>query len=398
MKLPKNLQRFQIIVPAFNEEESLDAVIQHAYDYGYFNNLLIVDDASTDSTPEILKKWSNNFGLRVIRLQENCKKEGAVKVAMKALQKAGELKPFTLLLDADSMLIGDLSNKDVPQQIEKCIQQMLVSLCKGMAFRIEVSPLCSTTFFDKCAFADYTAMQFDQWLLALQHQLWVINGVGGIFDTNHLMKILDEIEPDFETGDLIITVKLMIDKQIVAFSSGFSVETFVPRDLRSYFNQRRRWERGTTKVLWNERFFYFKLFPGLRLMALSTIIHLSLYLGLITSTVLIILDNITWIDFFTIWIFSALAWFAVSIIKGAIIKITRPDLQMKRFVLCAALNSLLWFFVTSPARLTGFFEAIYQIITGASRFKSHSQITVKYSWVPTQDTHVVAARKIALTE
>jgi len=95
--------------------------------------------------------------------------------------------------------------------------------------------------------------QFDQWLVGKQQKLWVINGPGGLFITEHLLQILRSIIPDFETGDLLITVELMKQRLPIEFYPDIAVSTFVPTTLHEYFNQRRRWERGTTKVLWNDR-------------------------------------------------------------------------------------------------------------------------------------------------
>lgn len=373
--------RFQIVVPAFNEQESLEHVLRHAMDCGYLEHLLIVDDASTDSTPQILERWARDYGLRAIRLQRNCKKEGAIRVGMEAIRNAGELKPYTVLLDSDSMLVGDSSGGTMVAQIERCIDQMQQAGYKALALRIDAVLGSRPTLFEACAFADYTAMQFDQWLVGLQGQLWVINGPGGIFETNHLLPILQDMEPDFETGDLLITVKLMIQCQPIGFCPSFCVETFVPRGLHSYFKQRRRWERGTTKVLWNELTFYLGIFTRLRLLALLTVIHLSLYLGLIAALGLMLLGRMQWSNFCTVLVTSAALWFVVSVIKGMVIKLMRPGFRFWRYCGCTVMNSVLWLLVTTPARITGFAEGVRQILSGACRPARQTHELVQHAWL-----------------
>jgi cellulose synthase/poly-beta-1,6-N-acetylglucosamine synthase-like glycosyltransferase len=380
--------RFQIVVPAFNEQESLEHVLQHALEQRYLEHLLIVDDASTDSTPQILERWVRTYGLRAIRLQTNCRKEGAIRVGMEAIRDAGELPPYTILLDSDSMLIGDSSGETIVAQIEKCIDQMQRDGCKALALSIE--PVLGTrpSLFEACAFADYTAMQFDQWLVGLQGQLWVINGPGGIFETNRLLPILQDMEPDFETGDLLITVKLMIQCQPISFSTSFCVRTFVPSDLRSYFKQRRRWERGTTKVLWNEMNFYLSMFTRLRLLALSTLIHLSLYIGVIATVGLILIGNLHWSNLPTVLGASALLWFVVSLFKGAAIKLLRKELSLWKYCCFSFANSALWLLVTTPARITGFTEGIFQIFSGVSRPIRQSRKPIQHAWLGSSPTIV----------
>lgn len=372
---------FQIIVPAFNEEKTLERVLIHARDRGYLEHLVVVDDASTDSTPQILKYWAGEYGLCAIQLEKNCRKEGAIRLAMEALHGAGELKPYTLLLDADAMLIGDLSSISLEEQIQQCINEMRKHEHKALALRIDVAQRGMSTIFESCAFADYSAMQVDQWLIALQGQVWVINGVGGIFETDHLLPILKNMQPDFETGDLLITVKLMSEKRAIGFRPAFAVETFVPVNLVGYFNQRRRWERGTTKVLWNEARFYLGLFPGLRLLALWTVIHLSIYVGLIFSVGLMITGEMDWSKFIHILFISALIWLGLSLVKGVVLKIQRPKFEFFRYGACAVINGLLSLLVTTPARLTGFFEAIFFLSFKSSRQPNSVQHGVNHAWL-----------------
>ena len=372
---------FQIVVPAFNEGEMLEHVLQHAREWGYLKHLVVVDDASTDATHQILERWVQHSELRALRMEHNCKKEGAIRAAMEALQDAGELRPYTLLLDADSMLVGDSSGKEITSQIEQCIEKIKQCNQKAMALRIDVASREVSTVFERCAFADYSAMQVDQWLVSLQEQVWVINGVGGIFETDCLLSVLQDMEPDFETGDLLITVRLMSEEHRISFCPTFVVETFVPVTLRSYFNQRRRWERGTTKILWNEMRFYTGLFARMRLLALWTLVHLSVYLGLIATIGFILVGKMDYSMFSVVLFTSALLWFWVSMIKGFALKIFRPRFKLWQYSFCAVMNSLLWILVTTPARLTGFIEAVVHLSLRRSLRGNRMQPLARHTWL-----------------
>ena len=358
---------FQIIVPIFNEEKTLEQVLLYAKKNEYLKNIVFVDDASTDSSPQILGKWAKNEGIRAISLSNNLKKEGAIRAVLEILAKEGDLASFTVLLDSDTFINLPETGEVVDSQIEKAIAHMEACELSALAFQINAISDAKKNIFSYGAFADYAAMQFDQWLVGKQQMLWVINGPGGIFQTKHLLQILKSIVPDFETGDLLITVELMKQKLAIEFYPDISVSTFVPTTLKEYFNQRRRWERGTTKVLWNERKFYFFLFGQLSLLAVSTLIHLSLYIGLLASLVMVVSDVMSTNDFFNAIVVAISIWFIVSILKGLWLRRRRAHFPFFRYCLCAIGNGVLWAFITTPARITGFSEGIVQIFLVSNR-------------------------------
>lgn len=383
---------FQIIVPTFNEEETLEQVMLYAKEHGYLKHLVFVDDASTDSSPAILRRWAQKEGVRAIRLEENKKKEGAIRAALEILEHGSGLAPYTILLDSDSLIAHKSDQGTLDMRIAKAIDHMETNGLAALAFRIDAICAIKNSIFSSGAFADYSGMQFDQSLVGMQRQLWVINGPGGIFETYRLLQILRSIVPDFETGDLLITVELMKEGERIEFFPSLAVLTFVPNNLQSYFNQRRRWERGTTKVLWNERLFYWRLFTRPSWLALLTLIHLSLYIGLATSLIAIVLGAMEASDFGKVVVVTAVVWYGISVIKGIGLKLQRPEFPLIRYCLCAISNAALWTLVTTPARLTGFFEAIFQLMMrpkSAGPRLSGSQ--ADYSWL-----HLGEGRQLVL--
>ena len=375
---------FQIIIPTFNEQDNINYILKHALDNNYLKHIIIVDDCSTDNTRFILEQWVKSCDLKVISLSKNCKKEGAILLAMSILKKEKKLKPYTLLLDADSMLIGDGSDISKLTQIENNIIYMKKNNYIAMALRIDVHLRHAPTLIEKCAFADYTAMQFDQWLVGHQDQLWVINGPGGIFKSKDLLNILNNIVPDFETGDFIITIDLMKQKSKICYNSKFSVDTLVPKNLKTYFLQRRRWERGTTKVLWYEKIFFLNLFRNFRLLALFTLIHFSVYIGIIASFVMILLGALSLFDIPYVLIGSSFIWFCITLIKGVILKTMRPELEFDKYFVYALINSLLWLFITTPSRLFGFAEGLIKILKIKNDPYFNADLC-SYHWIDVKD-------------
>lgn len=143
----------------------------------------------------------------------------------------------------------------------------------------------------------------------------------------------------------------------VAFYPELQVRTYVPRTIRVYFRQRRRWERGTTKVLWWERGFYGALFRSGKLLAVEMVIHLSLYLGLIAAVLSTLLDPdpagnaLKWIACGYVF------WLVVNLLKGWWNRPMRAEGHWRKYVVFCAANGVLYLLVTIWARLAGFTDA-----------------------------------------
>mmetsp|Transcript_10782 Transcript_10782/g.21635 ORF Transcript_10782/g.21635 Transcript_10782/m.21635 type:complete len:292 (-) Transcript_10782:1198-2073(-) len=92
-----------VVVPAYNEEERLAAMMDEALSdltiFGHTFEVLVVDDGSRDATADVALGYTQRYGadtVRVLRLQQNCGKGGAVRAgAMRARGK------FILFADAD---------------------------------------------------------------------------------------------------------------------------------------------------------------------------------------------------------------------------------------------------------------------------------------------------------
>ena len=112
--------RLSVVVPVYNEAGVLKELVERcslaARDaVGASFELLVVDDASDDRTPEVLRELSNPR-LRVVRLEQNSGQYGATRAGLKAA--AGE---WVVVLD------GDL--QDPPELIPKLFDAARESDC-----------------------------------------------------------------------------------------------------------------------------------------------------------------------------------------------------------------------------------------------------------------------------
>lgn len=81
-----------VVIPAYNEEERLPAVLEAVNACSLVRQVIVVDDGSEDETFKVAK----NFGVKVIRLDRNIGKAGAVWVGLQHVKQ-----PIVVLLDAD---------------------------------------------------------------------------------------------------------------------------------------------------------------------------------------------------------------------------------------------------------------------------------------------------------
>ena len=114
-------KQFIILAPCYNESQVIKTFLDElelklsSSDYSYF--VLIVDDASTDSTLEILTKYKFNnvkFELKVIRLINNSGHQEAIRQGLNYAKK----------LDSDirGLIVLDSDGEDDPSAINELIQ------------------------------------------------------------------------------------------------------------------------------------------------------------------------------------------------------------------------------------------------------------------------------------
>ena len=97
----KNSFKLSIIIPCYNENQTIDKIIskisKSISTYNYLNyELIIVDDNSTDGTKDKLKKYELDKNINVLFHNENLGKGTAIQSAIRHV--SGEL---VLIQDAD---------------------------------------------------------------------------------------------------------------------------------------------------------------------------------------------------------------------------------------------------------------------------------------------------------
>jgi glycosyltransferase involved in cell wall biosynthesis len=124
-KTNQNLQSVSVIIPAFNEEPSIYNVLQTVIESELANEVILVNDGSTDKTGII----GEHLGAEVIHISQNSGKANALSVGLKRASY-----DVVLFLDAD--LIGLKPNHifDLLQPVLKKEVKMTIGKFQSGAF------------------------------------------------------------------------------------------------------------------------------------------------------------------------------------------------------------------------------------------------------------------------
>ena len=85
-----------VIIPVLNEEKTIAEVIQQVRDTGLVNEIMVVDDGSTDGTQEILRQYENDPLVTLIFSPKNEGKGAAVRKGINAARSR-----YAIIQDAD---------------------------------------------------------------------------------------------------------------------------------------------------------------------------------------------------------------------------------------------------------------------------------------------------------
>ena len=85
-----------VLVPVYNEEATLDALLERVRKAPYVKQVIVVDDGSSDGTAARLQCWRDVPGFEALAHPRNRGKGAAIRTAL-----ARATAPFTIIQDAD---------------------------------------------------------------------------------------------------------------------------------------------------------------------------------------------------------------------------------------------------------------------------------------------------------
>lgn len=120
----KEYMKLSVIIPIFNEKDTLKEIISRVQETGIPNEIILVDDGSSDGTINIVKEYEGKEGFRIIIHNKNQGKGAAVRSGLNAA--TGDV---LLIQDADL----EYDPRDYPTLL-KPIEEGLADVVYGSRF------------------------------------------------------------------------------------------------------------------------------------------------------------------------------------------------------------------------------------------------------------------------
>ena len=262
-----------VLIPAYNEEDTLEATVKSIYeiDYNNIKEVIIINDGSTDRTLEIAKKLKEKYpNLKIL----NKKNSGKADSLNKSLQFAtGEL---IVVIDADSY-----PDKNSFKRLVGHFDDPKVGVATGAC-----TPRNRETFLEKMQVLEYKVIAFTRKLLQFIDSIYVAPGTLAMYRREALIDV-GGFDTKNITEDIEITWHLIDRGWKVRQTLNAYVTTTVPNKIKYWYRQRRRWALGGLQCIskYKSRLFQ-KNMLGFFIVPFFT---LGLFLGLIGMTIFLYL-------------------------------------------------------------------------------------------------------------
>lgn len=242
----KPVTGFSIIIPARNEEENISACIQSILKNNYPQHLfeiIIADDFSTDSTPQIIESFSLEFSnIRQIKLS-NIITQNINSYKKKAIEIAIEQSRFQWIITTDADCI--LPNKWL------CLYDAFIQTHKSVFVAAPVMFTCGKSFLSIFQCLDFISLQGITAASVSAGFHSMCNGANIAYSKNVFYEVGGFKNADhIASGDDMLLMHKVKEKYPSAIGYLFNnnaIATTAPMpDWKSFFNQRIRWASKAT--------------------------------------------------------------------------------------------------------------------------------------------------------
>lgn len=276
-----SLPKVSILVPAQNESAVLTDLIDNLFHLNYPTtdlDIWVIDDGSTDETPQILSKLQAEFpGLQVRRRESKGGKAGALNSVFPLTQ--GEI---VLICDADAQLRADFLRQTVPLFQQKAIGAVQV--------RKSISN-SNTNFLTRCQQMEMSCDAFVQTHRLAVAGMTELRG-NGMLVRREVLEQFNGWNEDTVTDDLDLTFKLYLIGTEIEFFTLAAVEEEAVTAWIDLWQQHCRWAEGGYQR-------YLDYFPQIFTLDWQKEIDLLLFLILQFVLPIALIPDLLWTVFYS---------------------------------------------------------------------------------------------------
>jgi len=181
-----------ILIAAYNEEDSIEAILKNKLDLDYPKEkleIIVISDGSTDKTDDIVKRYKEK-GVKLLRQEPRAGKTSALNMAVP--EAKGEIIVFS---DANSLYASDALTKLVQNFFDKSVGYVTGKMIYTNKHGIIIGDGCSTY------------MKYENFLRRIETKLGSIVGVDGGIDAI-IKKLYQPMNPE-QLPDFVLPLKVV---------------------------------------------------------------------------------------------------------------------------------------------------------------------------------------------
>lgn len=238
----EELPTLSLIIPAFNEEDTIARTIDSALDINYPRekyDLIVVNDGSTDSTLAEAKKFEENENVTIID-KENGGKGSALNAGVRESDSE-----VVACVDADSILQEDSLKHMVAEKGDKYA---------GVASAMKVYK--PDNYLQKLQWVEYIVGIFTRNIMGLMNAIHVTPGPLSVYDREKIIEV-GMFDEDSLVEDQEICFRLQDMHHKIGHASHAEVYTVAPSTWKEFRAQRYRWYRGSLETALQYRYMIF---------------------------------------------------------------------------------------------------------------------------------------------
>ena len=394
--------RVAVVIPAWNEAAVIGTTIERLLAMDYPRNRLrvyVVDDASTDATPDVVRSWAARFPERVRHLRRQKGGEGKAHTLNHGITRIlGEpWAEAVLIIDADVLLEDSALRRMTRHFSRPDVGAVTAYVKEGTA-----NGNYLTRF---VAFEYITAQAAARRAQNVFGALACLAGGAQLHSRENLCRIGGRVDTSSLAEDTFTTFRTQLSGRRAVFEGNAVVWAEEPGDLVGLWKQRLRWARGNVQIslqfsfMWLHGRRYGALSRGLFAFIWFTVLLMPILMIVVSPGLLsLYLINAAeaWAVFRILWILHAVAYVFVTGMSFAIDPSTARRVWRQGILFPGVISLGIIVYSVAPAAfgalLTGGLERLGVEVT--PRLARAAQLFT-YSWLAGSMLVAYAAKWIA---